>query len=205
MNRNNHYGFSLLEVVLSLGIAALVLMSIQQILVHFLQRDGWWQMLNSMIVTQQTAHKTLTKLHESACQRGLLVADTDHWRLKLAEGDDCVIYDVRFGQHNGQWQKRRYQGRYASFLAHTQLLQVSYGVVNDEGCQPTTWLTQVDQAITDQVVMIKLDIATGVSSQAYIKPLPHSWYAQVPNYAQATGEVQYWMPLTVLIPLPCSA
>ncbi len=198
-------GFSLLEMLLSLALVALVMTVIYPSLNHFLYRYHGWQTLNSMVITQQVVHKTLVGLHEHACHSGLMQAKPRAWQLALRDGSHCVVYDVRFGSHNGQWQKRKQSGVYTSFLADTDLLNIQYGIAQAGQCTPVQWLTQLSEDEAAHVVMIHITLATGVVSQHGMANLPATWFADTPTHANSTGDRWYWQPMTVLIPLPCVA
>ncbi|MDP6190928.1 MAG: prepilin-type N-terminal cleavage/methylation domain-containing protein, partial [Gammaproteobacteria bacterium] len=160
------YGFSLLEVLLSLALASVILLAASQLLQSLIQRANWWQLLSNMVVTRESVVKSFAILAEQVCQPGFIIGEAGHWRWHWRQsGGACQIYDVRFQADKQQLQKRRLGGRYSGFIDSISALTVSYGVSGQGDCVVRQWLPEVNDQLARQTLLLRLQFAVGVLGQ----------------------------------------
>ena len=194
----------MLEVLLSLVLVSGILLAAQTSLLNLWYQAGRWPVVNAMINVQWQAHQSIKFLHQQVCGQGLQAAHAQAWRLLLKSDKGCELYDIRYDAKQGRWQKRRTGGRYTTFLSDVPLQTLHYGLAPPSECYVSQWRTEVTSDQLAQVVMLKLQLHTGIRAQVTSENLPTHWQYAAPDYAAShSDELWLWQPLMMVIALPC--
>ena len=133
------HGFTLLEVVLSAGLAALIMMAITASLLHFNQHKLLVQVIVQSQSQAQLAVAQLLADWRNLCSAGVTSGTAQTIDLIRQYQGRCMPYSYAYNITSHSLTRRKFGGRNSGFLAQVESVDFYYGVDSDKDCQIDQW------------------------------------------------------------------
>jgi|TARA_B110001469_G_scaffold34571_1_gene34798 hypothetical protein len=132
-------GFSLLEMVLSAGLASVMMMAISASLVQFNHHKLLAQMVVRAQSQEQLAVAQVLTDWRGLCGLGVISGTAHSLALMRPYQGSCVQYDYGYEAHGHSLTRRRLGGRNSGFLAQVEAMELYYGVDSNKDCRIDQW------------------------------------------------------------------
>lgn len=136
---SNAYGFSLLEMVLSTGLAGLIILAMTASLAHFNQHKLLAQVLVQAQSQHQLAVAQLLTDWQSLCDVGVVSGSAHTIALRRPYQGGCMRYDYGYSAVTKSLTRRREGGRHSGFLAQVESVVLYFGVDTTNNCRVDQW------------------------------------------------------------------
>ncbi|MDC9720414.1 MAG: type II secretion system protein [Gammaproteobacteria bacterium] len=167
MAHNKEAGFTLLEMTLSMGMAALMMTAITASLMQFNQHKQVAQTLVKAGSQAQLAAAQVLKNWTILCGEGVVLgSESTLGVMRLYQGN-CVSYEYGHNANTHNLTRRRAGGRRASFLAQVQSYGLYYGVDSNADCGIDQWLREYRAGGVNKLhqVRVVMQLRTDASPQ----------------------------------------
>jgi len=166
------HGFTLLEMVLSTGLAALMLVAISTSLLQFNKH----KLLSQVVVQSQSqaqlaVAQVLTDWH-GLCEGlggggGVISGTAQTIDLTRQYQGRCVQYSYAYNASGHSLTRRRSGGRNAGFLAQVESMDLYFGVDSDNDCRIDQWRRSylASELVELHQVRVRLQLRTPASRQ----------------------------------------
>tara|TARA_B110000503_G_scaffold55267_1_gene88706 strand:+ start:2299 stop:2928 length:630 start_codon:yes stop_codon:yes gene_type:complete len=132
-------GFSLLELVLSAGLASLIMMAISASLVQFNHHKLLVQVVVKVQSQAQLAMAQVLADWQRLCGRGVISGTAQTIALMRPYQEHCVQYDYGYDDRSHSLTRRRLGGRNSGFLAQVESMDLYFGVDSNRDCRIDQW------------------------------------------------------------------
>jgi len=160
-------GFTLLEMLLSTGLSALMMVAITASLLQFNQHKLLAQVVVQAQSQDQLAVAQVLRDWHILCGSGV-ISGTAHTLglMRLYQGR-CVRYDYAYSAGSYSLTRRRAGGRNSGFLAHVESIDLFFGVDSDKDCIIDQWHRsyQTSELAELHQVRVNLQLRIPVSKQ----------------------------------------
>ena len=132
-------GFTLLEMLLSTGLAALIMLAITASLLQFNQHKLLAQVVVQTQSQDQLAVAQVRSDWRDLCGSGVISGTAHTLSIMRLYHGRCVNYDYAYGAGGQSLTRRRAGGRSSSFLAQVDSFHLSFGVDTNQDCVIDQW------------------------------------------------------------------
>ena len=163
----NEAGFSLLELVLSMGLAALMMAALMASLMQFNRHKLVSQTIVNQQVQGQLASAQVLQDWADVCGAGVVQGSATSISIKRLHQATCVTYDYGLNAPAHSLKRKRAGGRYSSFLAGVETLELWYGVDTNGDCGINLWTNHYQTSLNHRLhqVWVRLTMRTEASRQ----------------------------------------
>ncbi|HCH32751.1 MAG TPA: hypothetical protein DE045_07410 [Oceanospirillaceae bacterium] len=160
-------GFSLLELVLSTGLAALMMTALMASLMQFNRHKLVAQTIVNQQSQSQLASAQVLQDWADVCGAGVVQGSATSISLKRRHQAQCVTYDYALNASAHSLKRKRAGGRYSSFLAGVEALDLWYGVDTNGDCGINLWTNHYQTSVNHRLhqVRVRLTMRTEASRQ----------------------------------------
>jgi type II secretory pathway component PulJ len=164
------YGFTLLEMVLSTGLGALIMIAITASLLQFNQHKLLTQVIVQSQSQAQLAVAQLLADWRNVCSAGVTSGTAQSIDLSRQNQGRCISYNYAHDSSGHSLTRRRFGGRNSGFLAQVESVDFYYGVDSDKDCHIDHWRRSYQTSeFTDlHQVRVRLQMRTPASRQLRI-------------------------------------
>ena len=161
------YGFTLLEMVLSLAFAGLIMVAIMASLVQFNEHKLLAQVVVKAQSQSQLAVAQLLTDWRNLCGAGVTHGNGQKITLMRSYQGRCVPYEYAHNARAHGLTRRRHGGRSSGFLANIEAMDLSFGIDSDQDCQIDQWRPsyQINGLVKLHQVRVSLQLRLGASRQ----------------------------------------
>lgn len=161
------YGFTLLEMVLSLAFAGLIMVAIMASLVQFNEHKLLAQVVVKAQSQSQLAVAQLLTDWRNLCGAGVTHGNGQKITLMRSYQGRCVPYEYAHNARAHGLTRRRHGGRSSGFLANIEAIDLSFGIDSDQDCQIDQWRPsyQINGLVKLHQVRVSLQLRLGASRQ----------------------------------------
>ena len=161
------YGFTLLEMVLSLAFAGLIMVAIMASLVQFNEHKLLAQVVVKAQSQSQLAVAQLLTDWCHLCGAGVTHGNGQKITLMRSYQGRCVPYEYAHNARAHGLTRRRLGGRSSGFLANIEAIDLSFGIDSDQDCQIDQWRPsyQINGLVKLHQVRVSLQLRLGASRQ----------------------------------------
>jgi hypothetical protein len=167
MASDSLYGFTLLEMVLSLAFAGLIMVAIMASLVQFNEHKLLAQVVVKAQSQSQLAVAQLLNDWRHLCGAGVTHGNDQKITLMRSYQGRCVHYEYAHNARAHGLTRRRHGGRSSGFLANIEAMDLSFGIDSDQDCQIDHWRPsyQINGLVKLHQVRVSLQLRLGASRQ----------------------------------------
>jgi len=160
-------GFTLLEMLLSTGLAALIMLAITASLLQFNQHKLLAQVVVQAQSQDQLAVAQVRSDWRNLCGPGVISGTAHNLSIMRLVHGRCVNYDYAYGAGGQSLTRRRAGGRSSSFLAQVESFHLSFGVDTNQDCVIDQWHSsyQISELIKLHQVRVNLELRIPASKQ----------------------------------------
>jgi hypothetical protein len=172
-------GFSLLEVVLSAGLASLMMMAISAGLVQFNHHKLLAQVVVRAQSQGQLAVAQVLTDWQGLCGLGVTSGAAHTITLMRPYQGRCMQYDYGYDGRGHSLTRRRLGGRNSGFLAQVEAMELYYGVDSNRDCRIDQWRHryQIDELAELHQVRVFLQLRLPTSKQLRVAQVGQwSWH-----------------------------
>ncbi|HIG37097.1 MAG TPA: type II secretion system protein [Oceanospirillaceae bacterium] len=165
--RHSEAGFSLLELVLSTGLAALMMTALMTSLMQFNRHKLVAQTIVNQQAQGQLASAQVLQDWADVCGAGVVQGSATSISLKRLHQAHCVTYDYGLNAPAHSLKRKRAGGRYSSFLAGVEALDLWYGLDTNGDCGINLWTNHYQTSLNHRLhqVWVRLTMRTEASRQ----------------------------------------
>ena len=174
-------GFSLLEMVLSAGLASLMMVAISASLVQFNRHKLLAQVVVRAQSQGQLAVAQVLADWQDLCGLGVLSGTAHTIALMRPYQRRCTQYDYGYEGRGHSLTRRRLGGRNSGFLAQVESMELYYGVDSNKDCHIDQWRHryQIDELAELHQVRVFLQLRLPTSKQLRVAPVGQwSWHPE---------------------------
>jgi len=163
----NEAGFSLLELVLSMGLAALMMAALMASLMQFNRHKLVSQTIVNQQVQGQLASAQVLQDWADVCGAGVVQGSATSITLQRLHQARCVTYRYALNASTHSLKRKRTGGRYSSFLAGVEALDLWYGLDTNGDCGINLWTNHYPASLNHRLhqVWVRLTMRTEASRQ----------------------------------------
>tara|TARA_B110000503_G_scaffold53906_1_gene86598 strand:+ start:11638 stop:12267 length:630 start_codon:yes stop_codon:yes gene_type:complete len=160
-------GFTLLEMVLSTGLAALMMVAITASLLQFNKHKLLAQTVVQMQSQSQLAVAQVLRDWRSLCGVGVTSGTTQAMSLMRQYQGRCVQYHYAYNAAGHSLTRRKSGGRNSGFLAQVESMDLYYGVDSNKDCYIDQWRRsyQMSDLVVLHQVRVSLRLRVPTSKQ----------------------------------------
>jgi hypothetical protein len=160
-------GFSLLELVLSTGLAALMMTALMASLMQFNRHKLVAQIMVNQQAQGQLVSAQVLQDWGDVCGSGVVQGSATSISIKRLHQATCVTYDYGLNTPAHSLKRKRAGGRYSSFLADVEALDLRYGLDTNGDCGINLWTNHYQTSVNHRLhqVWVRLTMRTEVSRQ----------------------------------------
>jgi len=162
-----HQGFTLLEMVLSTGLAALMMIAITASLLQFNQHKLLAQAVVEAQSQDQLAVSQILRDWQDVCESGVTSGTAHTISLMRLHQGRCVHYKYAYSARGHSLTRRRSGGRNSGFLAQVESINLFFGVDSDKDCLIDQWRQsyQASELVELHQVRVILQLRVPASKQ----------------------------------------
>ena len=160
-------GFTLLEILLSTGLAALIMLAITASLLRFNQHKLLAQVVVQAQSQDQLAVAQVRSDWRDLCGSGVILGTAHSLSIMRLYQGRCVNYDYAYSADRQSLTRRRAGGRSSSFIAQVESFHLSFGVDTNQDCVIDQWHSsyQISELFKLHQVRINLELRIPASKQ----------------------------------------
>jgi len=160
-------GFTLLEMLLSTGLAALMMIAITASLLQFNQHKLLAQAVVQTQSQDQLVVAQVLRDWSTLCGSGVISGTARTIGLMRPYQGSCVHYDYAYSARGYSLTRRRAGGRNSGFLAQVESIDLFFGVDSDKDCIIDQWHRsyQVSELVALHQVRVILQLRIPASKQ----------------------------------------
>ena len=165
--RRSEAGFSLLELTLSTALAALMMTALMASLIQFNQHKLVAQTIVNQQAQGQLASAQVLRDWDDVCGTGVVQGFATSISLQRLHQATCVTYNYGLNAPAHSLKRKRAGGRYSSFLAGVETLELWYGVDTNGDCAINLWTNHYQTSVNHRLhqVWVRLTMRTEASRQ----------------------------------------
>ena len=162
-------GFTLLEIVLSTGLAALMMIAITASLLQFNQHKLLAQVVvQSQSLGQLAVAQVLTDWRGS-CGAGVTSGTAQTIKLMRLYQGRCVQYDYAYNSGGYSLTRRRSGGHNSGFLAQVESMDFYFGVDSDRDCRIDQWRRSYQASALTALHQVKVSLQLRIPSSRQLR------------------------------------
>ncbi|MCO4837109.1 MAG: prepilin-type N-terminal cleavage/methylation domain-containing protein [Oceanospirillaceae bacterium] len=169
-------GFTLLELVLSVGLAGLMMAAIIASLLQFNQHKLLAQtLLQTQAQSQLAVAQVLTDWF-NVCGAGVISGTRGSISLMRNYKGRCIRYDYAHNAHSHNLTRKKLGGRNSGFIAQVESMNLSFGVDSDHDCLIDQWRSSYQHSDMLDLHQVKVDLhLMTASSRQLISGHENQW------------------------------
>ena len=170
LNGANHKnGFTLLELVLSTGLAGLMMVAITTSFLQFNQHKLLSQTLLQMQAQSQLVVAQVLTALSNMCGAGVKSGTAATISLMRKYQGNCMQYDYAHNAQSHNLTRRRFGGRNSSFIARVESMDLYFGVDNDHDCRIDQWRRSYQASAMVNLHQVKVDLELMTASSGQLR------------------------------------
>lgn len=175
INQARQAGFSLVELILSTGLAAMMMAALMASLMQFNRHKLVAQVVINKQSQGQLATAQILRDWADVCALGVAAGSAELISLRRLYEGQCVAYSYGFNASSYSLKRRRASGRYSSFLAQVESVALYYGVDSDGDCRLDQWHNSYIQGQGEALHQVRVMLTMRSPASSQLRAQGDSW------------------------------
>jgi len=166
---NHDNGFTLLELLLSMGLAALMMSAIVASLMQFNQHK---LLAQALIQTQSQSQLAVAQVLTDwlgVCGAGVISGTSETITLMRNDKERCIQYDYAHNDQKHNLTRRKLGGRNSGFVAQIEAMDLYFGVDSDSDCRIDQWRQSYQAIERVYLYQVRVDLQLRVPLSKQLK------------------------------------
>ena len=158
MGADKEFGFSLLELMITSALAALVMATLLLSLLQFNQHKEVAQSLVQIQTNSQIATAQLLIDWQSLCGSEVISGGNNRIKLMRAHQSQCTQYTYAHNASNNNITRQKSGGIRSGFVSQVASLKLYFGVDTDQDCRIDQWQNSYSRLLTHKLHQVRVEL-----------------------------------------------